>query len=95
LTSNQIEEMGNIDVLLVPVGGGNTIGASQAAGIVRAIEPKIVIPMHYKTPGLLKELDPVDKFLKEMAVNEAVPQTKLTVNKSGLPLTTQVMLLNP
>jgi L-ascorbate metabolism protein UlaG (beta-lactamase superfamily) len=95
LTSTQVEEMGNIDVLLIPVGGGNTISAGQAAGIVRAIEPKIVIPMHYKTPALLKELDTVDKFLKEMAVNEAVPQPKLTVTKSGLPQTTQVMLLNP
>jgi L-ascorbate metabolism protein UlaG (beta-lactamase superfamily) len=95
LDSKQVEELGNIDVLLVPVGGGNTIGAGQAAGIVRAMEPKIVIPMHYKTPALLKELDPVDKFLKEMGINEAVPQPKLTVSKSGLPLATQVVLLNP
>jgi L-ascorbate metabolism protein UlaG (beta-lactamase superfamily) len=95
LNSKQVEELGNIDVLLVPVGGGNTIGAGQAAGIVRAMEPKIVIPMHYKTPALLKELDPVDKFLKEMGINEAVPQPKLTVSKSGLPLATQVVLLNP
>jgi L-ascorbate metabolism protein UlaG (beta-lactamase superfamily) len=95
LNSKQVEELGNIDVLLIPVGGGNTIGAGQAAGIVRAMEPKIVIPMHYKTPALLKELDPVDKFLKEMGINEAVPQPKLTVTKSGLPLATQVVLLNP
>jgi L-ascorbate metabolism protein UlaG (beta-lactamase superfamily) len=94
LTSNQIEELGHIDVLLAPVGGGATIGGSQAAGIVRAIEPKIVIPMHYKTPALLQELDTVDKFLKEMGVNEAVPQPKLTVTKSSLPLSTQVVLLN-
>ncbi len=95
LTSNQVEEMGNIDILLAPVGGGNTISAAQAASIVRAIEPKIVIPMHYKTPALIKELDPIDKFLKEMAINEAVPQTRLIITKSNLPLTTQVVLLNP
>ena len=95
LSSNQVEELGNVDILLIPVGGVSTINASQAAGVVRAIEPRIVIPMHYRTPGLTRELDTVDKFLKEMAVTEAVPQTKLTVTRSGLPATAQVMLLNP
>lgn len=95
LSAKQIEEIGNVDVLLVPVGGGDTISASQAAALCRAMEPKIVIPMHYKTPTLNKELDTVEKFLKEMGVAEAVPQPKLVLSKSTLPLTTQVMLLNP
>ncbi len=94
LSSNQIEEIGNIDVLLVPVGGGNTINFSQAASLVRAMEPKLVIPMHYKTPDLNKEMDTADKFLKEMGVAEAAPQPKITVTKSSLPPTTQVVLLN-
>jgi L-ascorbate metabolism protein UlaG (beta-lactamase superfamily) len=95
LSAKQIEEIGNVDVLLVPVGGGDTIGGSQAAGLVRAMEPKIVIPMHYKTPTLTKELETVDKFLKEMGISEAVPLPKLVLNKSTLPLATQVTLLNP
>jgi L-ascorbate metabolism protein UlaG (beta-lactamase superfamily) len=94
LNTKQIEELGNVDILLVPVGGGQTISASQAAALVRSIEPKIVIPMHYKTPGLNKELDTVDKFLKEMGLTEVVPQPKLTISKSNLPLTTQVMVLS-
>ena len=94
LSSTQIEELGNIDVLLIPVGGGNTISVSQAAALVRSIEPKIVIPMHYKTLTLTKELDNVDKFLKEMGLTEAVPQPKLTISKSQLPLTTTVMVLS-
>jgi L-ascorbate metabolism protein UlaG (beta-lactamase superfamily) len=94
LSSNQIEELGNVDVLLVPVGGGTTISASQAAALVRSIEPKIVIPMHYKTPALTRELDTVDKFLKEMGLTEVVPQPKLTVTKATLPLTTTVMVLS-
>jgi L-ascorbate metabolism protein UlaG (beta-lactamase superfamily) len=93
LTSSQIEELGNIDILLVPVGGVDTISAVQAAALVRAIEPKIVIPMHYKTLTLSKELDGVDKFLKEMGLSEAVPQAKLTVTKSQLPATTTVTVL--
>jgi L-ascorbate metabolism protein UlaG (beta-lactamase superfamily) len=94
LSSKQIEELGNVDVLLVPVGGGTTINATQAAAVVRSLEPKIVVPMHYKTLTLTKELDPVDKFLKEMGLNEVVPQTKLVITKSSLPLTTQVLVLS-
>jgi L-ascorbate metabolism protein UlaG (beta-lactamase superfamily) len=94
LTSKQIEDLGNVDVLLVPVGGGTTINATQAAAAVRSLEPMIVIPMHYKTLTLAKELDSVDKFLKEMGLNEVVPQPKLTITKSALPLTTQVIVLN-
>jgi L-ascorbate metabolism protein UlaG (beta-lactamase superfamily) len=94
LTSKQIEELGHVDILLVPVGGGQTISASQAAALVRSIEPKIVIPMHYKTPQLKKELETVDKFIKEMGLTAVVAQPKLTISKSNLPLTTQVMVLS-
>jgi L-ascorbate metabolism protein UlaG (beta-lactamase superfamily) len=94
LTSTQIEELGNIDVLLVPVGGNDTISGEQAASLVRNIEPKIVIPMHYKTLTVNKELDNVDKFLKNMGLTEAVPQPKLVINKSQLPLTTTVTVLS-
>ncbi len=93
LSSDQIEELGNIDVLLVPVGGSDTISAPQAAALVRSIEPKIVVPMHFKTLTLTKSLDGVDKFLKEMGVTEAASQPKLTVTRSSLPLTTQVVVL--
>jgi L-ascorbate metabolism protein UlaG (beta-lactamase superfamily) len=95
LSSNQIEELGNVDVLLVPVGGGTTISASQAAALVRSIEPKIVIPMHYKTPTLTRELETVDKFLKEMGLTEVVPQPKITVTRSTFPPNTQVVVLSP
>jgi L-ascorbate metabolism protein UlaG (beta-lactamase superfamily) len=94
LSSNQTEELGNIDVLLVPIGGGTTISAAQAAALVRNIEPKIVIPMHYKTPTLTKELDPIDKFLREMGLTGIEPQPKLNVTRANLPLTTQVTVLN-
>jgi L-ascorbate metabolism protein UlaG (beta-lactamase superfamily) len=94
LTPSQIEELGNVDILLVPVGGVNTISASQAAALVRNIEPKIVIPMHYKTLTLTRELENVDKFLKEMGLHELVPQPKLNITKSTLPQTTTVITLS-
>ncbi|MCR4393698.1 MAG: MBL fold metallo-hydrolase [Dehalococcoidales bacterium] len=95
LTTRQIEEIGNIDILLVPVGAGSTINASQAAGIVRNLEPRIVIPMHFKTPELKIEMETAEKFLKEMGVTSLTPQAKLNVTKSSLPESTQIILLSP
>jgi len=94
LTAEQVEELGNVDVLLLPVGGVSTINAPVAAEVVRQLEPKIVIPMHYKTEALSRELDPVEMFLKEMGVKEANPQPKLSISRSSLPDSTQVFLLN-
>lgn len=94
LTGEQVEEMENVDVLLLPVGGVSTIDAAIAAEIVRQLEPKIVIPMHYKTEALKRLLEPVSRFLKEMGVKEANSQPKLSCTKANLPLTTQVILLD-
>ena len=94
LTAEQVEEIDDVDVLLLPVGGLSTINASMAAEVVRQIEPKAVIPMHYKTEALNWELEPVDKFLKEIGVNEIEPQPKLSFTQSNLPISTQVFLLN-
>jgi L-ascorbate metabolism protein UlaG (beta-lactamase superfamily) len=93
LNDGQIEEMGNVDILMLPVGGVSTINASTAAATVRQIEPKIVLPMHYDTPSLKRELDPVDKFLKEIGTHDITPQAKLSVAKNNLPITMQVCLL--
>jgi len=94
LTGEQVEEIDNVDVLLLPVGGVSTINAAKAAEVVRQLEPKVVIPMHYKTPALKKELEPVDKFLKEIGAKELTPLPKLSVSKSNLPPSTQVFLLD-
>ena len=93
LTNEQVEELGNVDVLLLPVGGVSTINAPVATEIVRQLEPKVVIPMHYKTPAINRQLEPVDRFLKEIGVHDISPQTKLSITKSGLPPSMQVILL--
>ncbi len=94
LTTEQVEEIGNVDVLLLPVGGVSTIDAPMAAQVVRQLEPKAVIPMHYKTPALSRELEPVERFIKEMGVQQIEPQPKLSLTKSSLPISTQVFLLD-
>lgn len=92
-SSEQVQQMGNVDILLIPVGGTFTINAAQAAEVVNLIEPKIVIPMHYKTPSLKLDVESVDRFLREMGVKQVEPQPKLVVNKSALPAETTVVLL--
>lgn len=95
-TPEQVEELSGVDVLLLPVGGGNTIGAHAAAETVSLLEPKLVIPMHYKTPAAKAELEPLDRFLKEMGAKAAHDerQPKLSVTKSTLPEETKVHVLD-
>jgi len=94
LTAGQVEEIGNVDVLLLPVGGVSTINASMAAEVVRQLEPKAVVPMHYKTPALSRELEPVDSFLKEIGAKGVTSQPKLSLTRSSLPVSIQVFLLD-
>jgi L-ascorbate metabolism protein UlaG (beta-lactamase superfamily) len=92
LTDAQIEEIGKVDVLMIPVGGVTTINAGTAAALVRQMDPKIVIPMHYKTSLFEGELDSVEHFLREFAA-QPTPQPKLNINKNNVPISTQVILL--
>ena len=93
LTAEQMEDLGSIDILLIPVGGVSTINAPVAAEIVRQMEPKVVIPMHYKTEAISRELEPVTGFLKEIGVEQVTPKPKLSFTHSNLPTSTQVFLL--
>ena len=94
LSSEQVEEMSTAEVLLLPVGGISTIDAARAAETVRMLEPRLVIPMHYKTEALSRDLAPVDQFLKEIGLREVEPQPKLSMTKSSLPSETRVMVLD-
>jgi len=94
LTAEQAEELGNVDILLLPVGGVSTINAPAAAEVVRRLEPKVVIPMHYKTEALSWELEPVGRFLKEIGVKEVNSLPKLSFTRTSLPASTQIFLLD-
>jgi L-ascorbate metabolism protein UlaG (beta-lactamase superfamily) len=96
LTDEQVEALGSVDVLLIPVGGTYTVGGTQALEIVSQIEPKIVIPMHYKVKGLTITLEDASGFLKEIGQPDAAPQEKLTVKKKDLQQErTEVVVLKP
>jgi L-ascorbate metabolism protein UlaG (beta-lactamase superfamily) len=93
LSDEQAEEIGNVDVLLLPVGGVTTINAAMAAEVIRKLEPKVVIPMHYKTAKTDRDLEPVENFLKEMGQTQVEPRPKLNVSRTNLPVTTEVVVL--
>jgi len=85
LTDEQIEAIGHVDVLMIPVGGTYTLSSSEASKVVSQIEPKVVIPMHYDIPHLKIKLDGVEKFLKAVGKQSVIPQEKLIVKLSALP----------
>ncbi len=92
---SQIEVLDNVDVVLVPVGGGGSLNAARASELIGLIEPSIVVPIHYALPNITISLDPLDKFLKEMGQSQVVAQDKLKIGRSNLPSETQIAVLRP
>ncbi len=98
LTAAQSEAIGDVDILLVPIGGHGGMDASLATQIISQLEPRIVIPMRYRTdearpsPEQL-EVDDLDRFSKEMGLKDPLPQEKLNIKKADLPENTQVVVL--
>ena len=96
LTPEQVEKIGSIDILMIPIGGIFTISTKEAPKIMEQIEPKIIIPMHYKIPKLKIELDGLDKFLKVMGIKSITPLPKLLIKKKDLAEEeVKIIVLNP
>ncbi len=95
LSPEQVELMSSVDILLVPVGGGNSLGPQRAAEIVANLEPSIVIPMHYQTAPGQDRLEGVDHFCKEVGLSTYETTDRLTVRKSDVGETAQVKVLAP
>ncbi|TSC75361.1 MAG: hypothetical protein G01um101430_456 [Parcubacteria group bacterium Gr01-1014_30] len=96
LTSEQLEKIGQVDILMIPVGGVYTIDAKGALKVMSQIEPKIAIPMHYALPKLKVKLDGIDKFLKEVGLKRITPEAKLVVKKKDLSEEeAKIVLLQP
>ena len=93
-TQAEVEALGTVNVVLIPVGGGGGLNAAKAAEVVSLLEPNIVIPMHYATKGAKVTLDSLDKFLREMGLHgHDESLLALKVSKSGLPDETKVVVL--
>lgn len=90
----QLHALSDVDILLIPVGGATTLNANAAAEMIGLLEPRVVIPMHYRTKAHRARLEPVSKFLNEMGLPETSPRDSLDIDKGGLPSETQVVLLN-
>jgi L-ascorbate metabolism protein UlaG (beta-lactamase superfamily) len=89
-----LDELKDVDVLLLPVGGGGSLSGAAAADVMTTIDPKIAIPMNFKTAEETLDLEPLDRFLKETGT-KSEPQPKLTVTRSSIPAELTVMLLQP
>ncbi len=97
LTAEQITAIGDVDVLLCPVGGVFTIDPALAVKTIQSLEPSIVIPMHYKTerhnPQVFSELKTVAEFCQEYGA-QPEPVAKLTLDKARLPEETELAILH-
>jgi len=91
LRSEVQEALGTPDIMFIPVGGegGGTIDAEDAAKLLNQVEPRIIIPMHYKISGLKEKLDGVEEFMKEMGEKGVLPEERLTIKKKELPTAEQ------
>jgi L-ascorbate metabolism protein UlaG (beta-lactamase superfamily) len=95
LSPEQVEKIGQVDILMIPVGGNYTISSKEAIKIMAQIEPSIIIPMHYQLPKLKIKLDDLDKFLKAMGVKKIEPLAKLSIKKKDIvPEEAKIVVLN-
>lgn len=96
LEEKHMEEFHNIDILFVPVGGGDVLTAKQAVEVVGQLEPRIVIPMHHRSGGIGSKFDTADAFLKALGLGKPEALPKLKIAAKDLPQEkTVVMLLEP
>ena len=84
LNDKQVEEIGDVDILMIPVGGSYTINGKEALEVIGQIEPKIVIPMHYKVKDLNIDIESADKFVKELGLTPEKTD-KFKIAKKNLP----------
>jgi L-ascorbate metabolism protein UlaG (beta-lactamase superfamily) len=85
LSEEQVEKIGEVDVLMIPVGGIYTLNYKEAIEVISQIEPKIIVPMHYKIPDLKIDIEGPEKFLKEMSLTPEKADKLYKIQKKNLP----------
>jgi L-ascorbate metabolism protein UlaG (beta-lactamase superfamily) len=96
LTDEELEEIGEVDILFVPVGGTYTINASEALEVINQIDPRIVIPMHYNISGVASKLDGIEKFASQEKIADLEGKDILEIKKNDLPSDErEIVILKP
>ncbi len=96
LNDQQLDELNKVDILLIPVGGKNSLKGEEAVDLSQQIEPKIVIPIFYQLKGLKKRLDSVKGFLKIEGAEKIEPERELNISRAKLPKEeTEIKVLKP
>ena len=93
MSTRMIDELKPVDVVLVPTGGNCTLDMDQVFQTLQDLDPKIVVPMHYKTEGLTLEMDPIDNFARRMGLDEIQPQPRLVVTTANLGTDMRVVVM--
>lgn len=91
LDQELIQQIGKVDIVMVPVGGRYTVDAAGAARLLEQLQPRIAIPMHYKTPQGTIQIGPVEDFVSQY--KQAVKRPYLTVTCKDLPEDLQIIVL--
>jgi len=94
LSKSQLEEVGHVDVLLIPVGGIFTLDAEGAAAAVEQFSPKIIIPMHFRTPAVSMPIDPVDVFLEKMGYGEQLDSDTIEITAEDIGNERRIIVLD-
>lgn len=94
-TQSQVENLGTVNILLVPVGGGGSLSPARASEVISLFEPSLVVPMYYKVRELKVSLGTLGRFLKEMGLEKVDSQEALKVGRTSLSEETRVVVLEP
>jgi L-ascorbate metabolism protein UlaG (beta-lactamase superfamily) len=95
LTDSQVEEIGQPDVMLIPVGGTFTVGPEEASQVTDQLKPRVVIPMHYKTPKCGFPIEEVGSFLKGKSKIREIGDSTVEIQQDSLPEATEIVVLVP
>lgn len=95
LDPEQVNEIGAVDILFVPVGGFYTIDASVASRVCDQLKPKVVIPMHFKTPKCDYPIAGVEDFLGGKKDVRRVGNSEADFERERIPAATEIVLLQP
>ena len=94
LTEEHVKALGGIDVLLIPIGGVTTINPLEANEVIEQLKPKIVIPMHYKTPSCTFTLYTTKNFIKDRTNVRKAGSNTLSLSKGSLPNSPEIVILD-